>query len=90
MIDGQELKATDFSPQQWDKIKLPIVYYSKQDEWNSYMFSEIHRLTGINDTSRFLNNMNKHDFISWYQQYLSALLHKKVITVDIQTKTYQP
>jgi hypothetical protein len=88
-VNGEELKTKDFSPQQWDKIIQPLVYYSKHQQWNADMFGEVQRLTGISDTVKYFNKLTKNDFTFWYQQYLSAVLGKEVISVVIDSKTYQ-
>jgi hypothetical protein len=87
-VNGEELKAKDFSPQQWDKIIQPLVYYSKHRQWNEDMFGEVHRLTGINDSAKYFKKLTKNDITFWYQQYLSATLHKEVTAVVIESKTY--
>jgi hypothetical protein len=89
-VNGEELRAKDFTPQQWDKIMQPVVYYSKHKEWNTAMFAEVHRLTGISDSAKFFNRLTKNDFSFWYRQYLSEMLGKEIMNVGIQSKTYQP
>ena len=89
VVDNEELNPKDFSPQKWDKVIQPVVYYSRHQQWNGEMFSQVHRLTGINDSARYFNKLTKNDFISWYQQYLSGILGKGIMQVSIQFKNYQ-
>jgi hypothetical protein len=90
VVDGEELKAKDFSPQRWDKIVQPLVYYTKHQQWNAGIFSEVHRLTRISDTAKYFNKLTKNDFTFWYKQYLSAMLGKEVMNVVIDSKIYRP
>lgn len=88
--DGTELKTQDFTPQQWDKIMQPVLFYAKHAEANRQMFAEVHRLTGITDSSHYINHTNDTGFMSWYKKYLGDILHRQVHTVAIQPKTYRP
>jgi len=90
MVDGEALKTKDFTPQQWDKIIQPIVYYSKHKSWNAEMFSQVKSLTGISSYRYYNNQLTKNDFTFWYQQYLSGVLGKEIRQLNIQYKTYQP
>jgi hypothetical protein len=90
VVDGEELKAKDFTPQEWDKIIQPVDYYSKHQQWNNEMFAQAHRLTGINDSAKYFNRLTKNDFNFWYQQYLSQILGREITSFSIQLKTYQP
>src|SRR4051794_27065993 len=43
--DGKQLKAKDFSPQQWDNITLPVIEFYAQRQWNLYQWQhDIKRL----------------------------------------------
>lgn len=90
IVNGEELKAKDFTPQQWDKIIQPLNYYSKHQQYNTEMFAQVHRLAHINDTAKFFNRVTKNDFTFWYKQYLSELLRKEIINLSIQSKNYTP
>lgn len=89
-VDGEELKPKDFTPQQWDKIIQPLVYYSKHKSWNAQMFEHARKITGTNSYKLYTNQLTKNDFSFWYQLYLSELLDKQILQVSIQNKTYQP
>jgi hypothetical protein len=90
IVDGEELKAKDFTPQQWDKIIQPVVYYSRHQQWNRDMFAQVHRLVGINDSAKYFNRLTKNDFNFWYRQYLSQIVGRDITSFSIQLKTYQP
>jgi hypothetical protein len=88
--DGELLKTQDFSVQQWDKIMQPVIYYSRHKEWNADMFSEVRRITGLNDTAKYVSNVQKKDFFDWYTRYLSHILGKEVRSLTVQQKNYLP
>jgi hypothetical protein len=90
VVDGEELKTKEFTPQQWDKIIQPLVYYSKHQSWNAEMFDHARRITGVSSYSYYNNRLTKNDFLAWYRLYLSELLDKDVMQVNIKHKTYQP
>jgi hypothetical protein len=90
IVDEEVLQAKDFTPQQWDKIQQPLIYFKEHKEWNSDQFSEANRLFGLSDTSKFMNNLPKRSFYTWYQNYLSLVLEKKVMTLLVQQKNYSP
>lgn len=90
IVNEQVLQTKDFTPQQWDKIQQPLIYFNKHKEWNGYMASEANRLFGLSDSSKFNNNLTKRSFFTWYQNYLSLVLNKKITTLLVQQKNYTP
>lgn len=90
IIDGKELKTKDFTPQQWDKIIQPLVFYSKHKSWNAEIFDHARKITGVSSYSYYHNRITKKEFNIWYQQYLSELFDKEIMQVNILYKTYQP
>jgi len=85
-VNNEQLKPSDFSPQRWDKIIQPVLYFSRQQQENNYQFNEAHRILGINDTAKFINRITKRDFDPWYRQYLGSILGKQVLTININYK----
>jgi hypothetical protein len=90
IVDEEVLQAKDFTPQQWDKIQQPLIYFNKHKEWNSYQFLEANRLFNLSDSPKFMNSLTKRSFYTWYQNYLSLVLDKKVMTLLVQQKSYSP
>ncbi len=89
-VNGTLLQTKNFSPQQWDKIIVPIQLFSKQKEWNSYWFhNDIQRLLNVSDSSKYMNDISQQQFNNWYKDYLQALLNEKVNSVIIQFNQYQ-
>jgi len=88
--NGEALQSKDFSPQQWDKIMQPVIYFSRHKEWNAGMYNEVHRITGINDSSKYMIYVPKKLFTDWYRKYLSGILGKEVLSFNVQQKTYTP
>lgn len=88
--DEELLKAKDFNPQQWDKIIQPVLYYSKHRQWNLDMYNELHRITGISDSAKYVSNVQKKDFFDWYRKYLSHMTGKEIRSLIVQQKPYKP
>ena len=88
VVNEAALQAKDFTPQQWDKIQQPLIYFNKHRQWNEQMFSEADRLFGMSDSSRFINTLPKRSFYTWYQNYLSMVLERPVTTLLVQQKNY--
>src|SRR5438874_750097 len=62
-IDGKQLQAKDFSPQQWDNITLPITEFYAQHQWNLYQWQhDIKRLLPFTDSSKFVNYITEQGF----------------------------
>lgn len=90
IADGEVLQTKNFTAQAWDKIMQPVIYHSKHKEWNAAMYNEVHRITGISDTAKYVSNVQKRDFFEWYQKYLSAITGKEIRSLIIQQKNYSP
>ena len=89
-VDGQPLRTADFSAQQWDQVMVPVAWYGKHREWNEHHFAELKRITGISDSTRYVNQVTKRGFYGWYQGYLSGILGREIRSVNIIQKTYSP
>ncbi len=90
IVNEEALQAKDFSPQQWDKIQQPLIYFNKHKQWNEQMLAEANRLFHISDSSKFTNTLPKRSFYTWYQNYLSLVLKKPVTTLLIKQNNYSP
>jgi hypothetical protein len=89
VVNDRRLQTKDFTSQQWDKIILPVVLYSKQQRWNRYIFDNyVHRLLHISDSSFYVNNFSQTQFSKWYMQYLETILHNHVSTLSINFSEY--
>ena len=89
-VNGTELQTKDFSPYEWDKIKLPVELFSKQQDWNTYVYNnEVKRLLHINDSTKYVNNISQQQFIAWYKTYLQNMLREKVDSVKIDHVVYE-
>jgi len=88
-IDGKQLQAKYFSPQQWDNITLPVTEFYTQQQWNLYQWKQdIHRLLPFTDYSKFVNHITEDEFKQWYHQHLQLLLHKHINSVSISFNKY--
>ncbi len=90
IADGQVLQAKDYTPQQWDKIMQPLLYYSRHREWNENMYRELHRITGMNDSAKYVNHIAKRGFYTWYQQHLARIIDRNIKTMAVQQKNHNP
>lgn len=89
IVNNKTLQTKDFSPQQWDKIVQPVMFFSKQQQWNRYIFNNyVHRLLGISDSSFYVNNFSQTQFNNWYMQYLETILHDHILTLAIEFSEY--
>jgi hypothetical protein len=89
-VDGKQLKAKDYSPQQWDNITLPVIEFGAQREVNSKVWQQdIHRLLPFADSIKFVNKITQTEFAEWYRRHLQNLLNKPVDSVNIVFNTYR-
>ena len=83
-VNGNLLETKNFTPQQWDKIILPVLLFSKQEAWNRFEFdSYIRRLLQIEDSSFYINKLSKAQFDEWYKKYLSEIIHLDISNLVI-------
>lgn len=89
----QTLKAQDFSPRQWDKIILPLNYYSIISKSNALYQTDIKRLMNkilvFSNEKNFLQNCDSDSFNKWYKSYLESMMHEKIVVLNIRSHTYQ-
>jgi len=89
-VNGKILQTKDFSPQQWDKIMLPVSMNDSQQRWNSSLYNTlIQRLAHAKDSSAYVNNYSAAQFQQWYSSYLETILGIKINSVNISHKTVQ-
>lgn len=92
-VNGKKLQGKNFSPQQWDKIILPLYYYSSVNvKSNALFYSDVKRIMNkmfLNpNEKRFLQNCNEEQFTEWYKRYLSASLSSPVNALHIRYRKY--
>jgi hypothetical protein len=93
-VNGKKLLAQNFTIQQWDKIILPLNYYSSiNTKSNALDYSDIKRLMNAihidANESKYIQTCNSKKFENWYQLYLGNLLNKKIDNLQIQYHIYQ-
>jgi hypothetical protein len=89
-VNGETLQPRDFSPQQWDKITLPLEYYCTREN-NRKMYSrDIKRLLhhfGITaDSSKFTYSFDQDHFLNSYRSLLPG---KKIDSLSIIYSSYK-
>lgn len=83
------LAAKDYSPQEWDKIIIPVDRFYNQQKWNSNLFKEdIHRILPFTDPAKFTNDITQEQFNNWYKQQLEHITGKKVDSFKIVFTDY--
>ena len=92
--DKRILQPKDFSPQQWDKIILPIRYYANSGRNNNAMYDQdikrlLNKLHITAESSNFIYSFNEYAFINWYKPYLSSIIKEKIHHVEINCVQYQ-
>jgi capsule polysaccharide export protein KpsE/RkpR len=93
-VNGQNLRGKDFSASEWDKIMLPLNYYSSISAASNRLFyTDVRRIMNTvflhPNEKRFLQNCNEEDFIEWYKKYLSVSFDKTINTLHIQYRKYR-
>ena len=93
MVNGQRLQAENYTPQQWDKIVVPLTYYSTINKSNTLYHTDIKRLMAkIHFSSienNFLQQCDINSFITWYRLYLQNMLKVRVLGLDVKTHIYK-
>ncbi|MBC7652346.1 MAG: hypothetical protein H7101_11415 [Deinococcales bacterium] len=89
-INGKLLQPLDFTPQQWDKIILPLNYFynTKSDTLWRKVCRSVFKIT--NTTSLAANysiQLNINNFYTWYQTQLQQILPNKIVSVRIFSAT---
>lgn len=88
-INGKLLRGQDYTPQQWDKIMLPIQYYSNIQHSNELYHNEVKRLLQklsiTTNEANFLQQCDEASFVKWYKNYLSFITKEPVpIAIGMQ------
>ena len=65
-VNGKLLRGQDFTPQQWDKIMLPLQYYSNISQSNHLYNFEVKRLL-----NKFHIASKEEDFLQLHESHLS-------------------
>ena len=92
VINGKKLQGKDFSPQQWDKILLPLYYFKNINTGNQMYQSDIKRLLLVVHLSasekHFLQDCNLLQFQKWYKEYLPAVIDVPINSIEINYRKY--
>lgn len=92
-LNGRRLRGQDFSPQQWDKIVVPLQFYVGIKTSNELYRTDIKRLLekmhiAANDAN-FLVSCNYQQFENWYKNYLEQLTNEKINSLSLNQRSYQ-
>ena len=90
--NGRLLRGQDFSPQQWDKIMLPVNYYANIHRSNDLYENEVKRLLGrlhiSTEERKFLQQCDAVDFEKWYAKYLETVTGHLTNNLEISCRYY--
>ena len=93
IVNGSQLKGSDFTPWTWDKINQPITYFKGIPASNALYNNEVKRLTpsflSTQKTNNFLQACDYKTFLEWYKNYLADVLRKPVKTVDVIYRNFR-
>lgn len=92
-VNGKRLRGEDFSPQEWDKIILPVQFYAAINKSNELYNTEIKRLLdkmhiSVNDQN-FLLSCQYQQFENWYKDYLQSITKQKAASLTIHYRNYK-
>jgi hypothetical protein len=77
-VNGKELQPKNFSPNEWDNLVQPIVFFDKQQDWNSFLFhSEVQKFLPVQDSALYVNTILKPAFSNWYKKQVLHIAHIK-------------
>lgn len=92
-VNGQRLQAKDYTAQQWDKIILPLTYYTTINKSNTLYHTDIKRLLDkihfSSNEHHFLQACDVNGLTTWYRLYLQNILKQKVLGLDIKRRNYK-
>jgi len=91
--NGKRLRGEDYSPEQWDKIILPLQYFAELKTSNRLYSTDIKRLTRkmfipTNDAN-FLITCDYHGFEKWYRNYLEEITGKQTNSLKVYYRLYR-
>jgi hypothetical protein len=90
--NGKKLRGQDFTPERWDKIILPVQYFTDIHKSNQLYETDIKRLLGKFHISanekNFLSTCNYQQFEDWYKSYLSDVTNEKTQSLSVNYSTY--
>lgn len=91
-VDNMLLHGKDFTPQQWDKIILPLKYFHSLDSMNSLYQKDVKRLMLIfnikTDDAKFIRPCDAASFSQYYTPYLKNILNKQIDSVEVSYRKY--
>ena len=92
-VNGKRLRGQDFSPQEWDKIMLPLQFYSGIKQSNELYKTDIKRLLDKMHLSasdaNFLLSCNYQQFENWYRNYLQDVTNQKTESFTVNYRSYE-
>jgi hypothetical protein len=88
-VNGKPLESKNFSPQQWDKIELPLHFFRSQQQFNYELYAtHIQPLLGVNDSSKYINQLTPTQFDKWYKKYLTTFLPETADSIQVIWQQY--
>lgn len=92
-LNGKMLRGQDFSPQQWDKVLMPLQYYAGIKKSNALYSSDIKRLLNkmhiASNNADFLQHCSYEQFEPWYKNYLESITHRRTNSLFIHYRLYK-
>lgn len=90
--NGKLLRGQDYSPVEWDKIMMPLQYFSGISKSNQLYQTDVKRLLqklSLNAPEKnFLVNCNYQQFLHWYKGYLQNITGQTTKSLHISNRLY--
>lgn len=92
-VNGKQLRGSNYAPWTWDKIIVPLTYYSSINRSNQMFTGDIQRLMSKlrlpANEKHFLLTCDYPAFEAWYRLYLAKIINQPVSSINIISRTYQ-
>lgn len=89
-VNGKQLQTKDFSPNEWDNLVIPIVYYRYQQDYNAHVFvTGVQHFLHIKDSTKYVNHITDETFKNWYIQQVRQIVNANdKATVEYRLTNY--
>jgi hypothetical protein len=93
VANGKVLAGKDFTPQQWDKILVPLRYYAQLNNVSNKLFyTDIKRLMNAAhlapNEQQYAQECDAGKFMAWYKPYLSKIVNRPVENLNVRYRLY--
>ncbi len=90
-ITNRLLQTKDYSPNEWDNLLQPIIFFEKQERWNRYIFqTETRKFLPVYDSSPYLKTVPQARFARWYNKQVLRIAGNvaEPVAVSVSADTF--